>query len=54
MMWFITIAFEKGGNKQFFNWVVDLRLRHKEISMGLATIILKEWENDGLWNRQAI
>jgi hypothetical protein len=41
MMWFITIAFEKGGNKKFSNWVANLRLRHKEILVGLTTILLK-------------
>jgi hypothetical protein len=54
MMWFIIIAFGKGDNKQFSNWVANLRLRHKEILVGLATILLKEWEKDGLWNGQAI
>jgi hypothetical protein len=54
MMWFITIASRKGGNKQFSNWVANLRLRHKEILVGLVTILLKEWEKDCLWNGQAI
>jgi hypothetical protein len=53
-MWFIIFASMKGGNKQFSNWVGNLKLRHTKKLVCLATILLKEWENDGLWNGQAI
>jgi hypothetical protein len=37
MMWVIAIALGRGGNKQSSNWVANLRLRHKETWVGLAT-----------------
>jgi len=46
MMWFITIAFKRRGNKQLSNWVTNLGLGHHETCMGLATIFA--W---GMWER---
>jgi hypothetical protein len=53
-MWFITIAFKRGGNKQLSNSVINLGLGHHGTWVGLAQFFLEECEKDVLWNGQTI
>jgi hypothetical protein len=47
MMWFITIASIRGGNKQASKWVANLRLKHKETWVGSITTSI--WEMGKRW-----